>query len=92
MKLETMTQNELYQYALIGLTSEQQRIQGEIAKLQGFVITPNGRKMKIGYKANAKLDRAIAEPPKRHVSPEGRARIAAAQRKRWRLKKKASKK
>lgn len=28
--------------------------------------------------------------PRRHISPEGRARIAAAQRKRWRAQKRAA--
>ncbi len=35
---------------------------------------------------------AVLEPTKRTMSPEGRARVAAAQKKRWAAKRKAAKK
>ena len=59
--------------ALIGYQQELERIQGKIADLQRQL----GRRSESSSQAQARPTR------KHHVSAEGRARIAAAQKKRW---------
>jgi hypothetical protein len=58
-----------------------QTIDAEIARLE------QARAVLNGHTAPAKRGRpkatAMAKPPRRKISPEGRARIAAAQKARW---------
>jgi hypothetical protein len=59
-------------------------IDAEIGRLQQAKAILNGFKGKRG-------PRTQATPKKRHLSPEARAKIAAAQRARWAKQKKATK-
>lgn len=69
------TNSELLHYALIGLEQHKKDIDLKIAELRG----------QLGQipQAAAKPAAAAAPSGKRVLSPEARARIAAAQRKRW---------
>ena len=66
---------EILKAALIGYQQELERVKGKIAQL---------RRMAGGRAAGR-----TAKARKHHVSAEGRARIAAAQRKRWAAVKRA---
>jgi hypothetical protein len=70
----------LLQAALLGYQAEAQRITAAIADLQ----------QRLGKKGQATAD-GVQAPKKRQrrvISPEGRARIAEAQRRRWAAAKK----
>jgi hypothetical protein len=68
--------------ALAGYQSQLEEIQGKIAELR----------KRLGQRAPAAPGAARAKPKTPHViSPEGRARIAAAQRRRWAAAKKGAK-
>jgi len=71
--------------ALIGYQHQAQEIQGKIAELRRMI---GGGTPATAKKAPAK--KAVTQRKQRHnMSPEGRARIAAAQRARWAKAKKA---
>ena len=71
----------ILQAALVGYSRQLEAIDATIAELKRLL----GRR-------SAALAGVSARPPqkKHRISPEGRARIAAAQRKRWAAAKKAS--
>jgi len=69
------------------LQAERDRIDGVIKLLIGTLVKP----AKAEVKAPAKSAKKAAKK-KGGLSPEGKARIAAAQRKRWAAVKKAAKK
>jgi hypothetical protein len=70
--------NTLLEAALLGYQAEQKRIQSAIADLQ----------RRIGGKSSATPKSTPVARKKHRISAEGRARIAAAQRKRWAAAKK----
>jgi hypothetical protein len=71
--------NTILEAALLGYQAEQKRIQAAIAELQ----------KRIGGKSATPKAPPVAVARKKHrISAEGRARIAAAQRKRWAAAKK----
>jgi hypothetical protein len=70
--------NTLLEAALLGYQAEQKRIQAAIAELQ----------KRIGGGKPPKPKSQPAVRKKHRISAEGRARIAAAQRKRWAASKK----
>jgi hypothetical protein len=71
----------MLQAALLGYQQQLQVINAKIAEL----------KRRLGGRAVVSAAVAARPPQKKHrISPEGRARIAAAQRKRWAAAKKGS--
>src|SRR5215467_5014928 len=72
--------NEILNAALIGYQKELERIQGKIAELHKQL----GKRPAASSQADSRRAR------KHHVSAAGRARIAAAQRKRWAAAKRAA--
>jgi hypothetical protein len=71
--------NSLLEAALLGYQAEQKRIQAAISDLQKRIG---------GKSATPKPASPPAARKKHRISAEGRARIAAAQRKRWAASKK----
>ena len=71
----------ILQAALLGYQQQLEVIRAKVAEL----------KRRLGGRGAALAGVSVRPPQKKHrMSPEGRARIAAAQRKRWAAAKKAS--
>jgi hypothetical protein len=70
---------EILNAALAGLEAQKERIEGQIAEIQSML----GRRKPGRPKAEEKLSPKPVAKKKRMMSAEGRARIAAATRKRW---------
>ena len=81
----TMAQHDqsLLEAALMGYEEQRRRIEAAIADLRGRI---GGSKQPV--KDSAPQDKPARK--KRHISAEGRRRIAEAQRKRWAAQKKAA--
>jgi hypothetical protein len=77
---------------LAQIDTEISRLQQAKSLLSGTTTTKQNPQKKLGRPAAATLNIAAPIAAKRTMSPEGRARIAAAQKKRWAKAKKAAKK
>jgi hypothetical protein len=77
-----MENTELLRAALFGLEHREREIQSQISEVKALL---NGR-----LATSPVLEKKPRKKKKHTISPEGRARIAEAQRRRWATKKKAS--
>ena len=73
----------LLQAALVGYEQQRKRIEAAIADIRSRIG---------GSKQSSRQSESVEQPArkKRHISAEGRRRIAEAQRKRWAAQKKAA--
>jgi hypothetical protein len=72
--MQISTDPAILRAALIGYQQQLDYVNSQIDQL---------RRKLAGAPAVPMLGETVAQPRKHHVSPEGRARIAAAQRRRW---------
>ena len=82
LNLDGFTEQEIYRYVLEGLERDLARVRVSIQEIQMALGSPRA-------KTAAPAKTAVKRGGKRRLSEEGRARIAAAQRKRWKKAKAA---
>ena len=84
MKKATSSLAGFYKAALKDLEEEKDRIEGEIRQVRALYARQNGGATAVRPVVAAETNLASAKPRKvRNLSTAARARIAAAQKKRW---------
>jgi hypothetical protein len=73
---------EILEAALLGLESQREKLDAQIAQVRSLLGRRNGRRASAEDRAEVPA-LATVGTAKRELSPEARKRIAAAQKKRW---------
>jgi hypothetical protein len=76
---------------LAAIDEEIMKLQQARAMLSDSSTSPTSLKKSVGRPKGSKSAASVPAPKKRTMTPEGKARIAAAQKKRWATAKKAAK-